>query len=676
MNIYGLDYQNKKSFNTNKIMKIKRLHNISINDRINTPFQYYNNQSIKHNINIYTDYNYNNEKINYDGFNYFINVNNETSKNKTYSSLTQTIKNTNIKNGNIKINEINKNKSYSNKTLNNNNKFIINDFIGNNNTFIYDDDYYKLYTHKKLNTSPFPNFNTRLNPIDYYTNNYYDFNSNSLDLDVIYNSNKRHVISNLNNDWKKSIEFNGNNEYKDYFKQLDGQPIDEIKSKKDKFMKINILNGRLYIPQKNENSKNNNMIYISDQNKSIETDFHNPYKNKINENQRIKNIHLNNSYKEINNEKQLFKIKSINYKIKKKISQGLKKINKIPKILHISNYNLDSFSLVDKTNNQNINVNSKLLNKNKNIIEEKKENNNIQVNNKNLNQILKKVIKVPKIKRKKINLNLFKKNLTTNEELRHNNKKQNPLMKYNSINNKKIQKNNFNRIRSNNSNIPFSNNVLFVSININEEEKVEQTKNKDDNLGFNYRLNKVENYKKFKLGNQFKTKKECELCHELIFCYIYKTHYMSHPAKILDFLFLGNFIHATNISDLKKLKINYILNVAKECYNYKLPKDLKETHWMIKDEEDFDIIDYFEEANEFIDKCKLMGGTCLVHCKMGVSRSATIVIAYLIKIKNLSVDEAFDFVKKKRISINPNPGFMKQLYEYEKIIRNKECKYK
>ena len=124
MNIYGLDYQNTKSFNTNKIMKIKRLHNISINDRINTPFQYYNNQSIKHNINIYTDYNYNNEKINYDGFNYFINVNNETSKNKTYSSL--------------------------NKTLNNNNKFIINDFIGNNNTFIYDDDYYKLYTHKKL----------------------------------------------------------------------------------------------------------------------------------------------------------------------------------------------------------------------------------------------------------------------------------------------------------------------------------------------------------------------------------------------------------------------------------------------------------------------------------------------------------------------------------------------
>ena len=67
-----------------------------------------------------------------------------------------------------------------------------------------------------------------------------------------------------------------------------------------------------------------------------------------------------------------------------------------------------------------------------------------------------------------------------------------------------------------------------------------------------------------------------------------------------------------------------------------------------------------------------MGGICLVHCKLGVSRSTTFVIAYLIKYANLTTDEAFAFVKSKRSSIKPNDGFMRQLYMYEKILRENQ----
>lgn len=55
----------------------------------------------------------------------------------------------------------------------------------------------------------------------------------------------------------------------------------------------------------------------------------------------------------------------------------------------------------------------------------------------------------------------------------------------------------------------------------------------------------------------------------------------------------------------------------------------------------------------------------LVHCQAGISRSATICIAYLMYLKHLNLDEAFDFLKSKRSVISPNLNFMRQLAEFE-----------
>ena len=169
-----------------------------------------------------------------------------------------------------------------------------------------------------------------------------------------------------------------------------------------------------------------------------------------------------------------------------------------------------------------------------------------------------------------------------------------------------------------------------------------------------------------------KVKRECELCHIFVEAYLYRTHHMNHPTQILKFLYLGNYKHSSDNKELKKLKINYILNCAIECHNYNLPKNVKELHLKVKDIDTFEILYYFDIANEFINKCKLMGGICLVHCKLGVSRSTTFVIAYLMKYANLTTDEAFEFVKNKRSSIKPNDGFMRQLRMYEKILRESQ----
>lgn len=55
----------------------------------------------------------------------------------------------------------------------------------------------------------------------------------------------------------------------------------------------------------------------------------------------------------------------------------------------------------------------------------------------------------------------------------------------------------------------------------------------------------------------------------------------------------------------------------------------------------------------------------LVHCNAGVSRSPSIVIAYLMIVMKLSYDESYDTVKRARSCIRPNDGFVKQLRSIE-----------
>lgn len=65
------------------------------------------------------------------------------------------------------------------------------------------------------------------------------------------------------------------------------------------------------------------------------------------------------------------------------------------------------------------------------------------------------------------------------------------------------------------------------------------------------------------------------------------------------------------------------------------------------------------------DSVKQSGGRVLVHCQAGISRSATICLAYLMHTQRVRLDEAFDFVKQRRQVISPNLAFMGQLLQFE-----------
>lgn len=73
------------------------------------------------------------------------------------------------------------------------------------------------------------------------------------------------------------------------------------------------------------------------------------------------------------------------------------------------------------------------------------------------------------------------------------------------------------------------------------------------------------------------------------------------------------------------------------------------------------------------DSVKECCGRVLVHCQAGISRSATICLAYLMMKKRVKLEEAFEFVKQRRSIISPNFSFMGQLLQFESQVLATSC---
>nr|XP_056704582.1 dual specificity protein phosphatase 4 [Euleptes europaea] len=149
-------------------------------------------------------------------------------------------------------------------------------------------------------------------------------------------------------------------------------------------------------------------------------------------------------------------------------------------------------------------------------------------------------------------------------------------------------------------------------------------------------------------------------------------HDQGGPVEILPFLYLGSAHHAARRDMLDALGITALLNVSSDCPNH------FEGHFQYKcipveDNHKTDISSWFMEAIEYIDSVKACHGRVLVHCHAGISRSATICLAYLIMKKRVKLEEAFEFVKQRRSIISPNFSFMGQLLQFESQVLATSC---
>ncbi|XP_069758233.1 dual specificity protein phosphatase 22-A isoform X2 [Narcine bancroftii] len=162
-------------------------------------------------------------------------------------------------------------------------------------------------------------------------------------------------------------------------------------------------------------------------------------------------------------------------------------------------------------------------------------------------------------------------------------------------------------------------------------------------------------------------------------------------TKILDGLYLGNIRDSQNKDSLVKNGITHILSI---CNNAKpVLEDMKYLCIPAFDSSNQNLdhldllliqylnssvifspskvisrIQYFKECIKFIHESRINGGGCIVHCLAGVSRSTTMVVAYLMTVTDYSWEECLFAVKSVRSYANPNINFQQQLQEFDATL--------
>ncbi|XP_053244062.1 dual specificity protein phosphatase 13-like [Podarcis raffonei] len=152
----------------------------------------------------------------------------------------------------------------------------------------------------------------------------------------------------------------------------------------------------------------------------------------------------------------------------------------------------------------------------------------------------------------------------------------------------------------------------------------------------------------------------------------------NHVDQVWPNLYLGDAWAARSKAILQSLGITHILNAADGPYNIntgaRYYRDLPVVYYGVQafDDTSFDISVFFQDAANFIHNAlKATGGKVFVHCAMGLSRSATLVLAYLMIHENLTLVEALKSVDSNR-GICPNTGFLIQLRALDIRLNNEK----
>ncbi|TQV93474.1 hypothetical protein V2A60_010119 [Cordyceps javanica] len=150
-------------------------------------------------------------------------------------------------------------------------------------------------------------------------------------------------------------------------------------------------------------------------------------------------------------------------------------------------------------------------------------------------------------------------------------------------------------------------------------------------------------------------------------------------SEIRPHLFLGNLYSTLNLETLRSNNITALMSLMDAHHGQWGAPHIRNiipqaSHLYIQclDSSTTDLLQFMSKVCDFIDEhvCAPAAGggdaNVLVHCREGVSRSATMVIAYLMRKDSMSLDDALAEVKEKR-KVRPNPNFLDQLRVWEAV---------
>lgn len=143
---------------------------------------------------------------------------------------------------------------------------------------------------------------------------------------------------------------------------------------------------------------------------------------------------------------------------------------------------------------------------------------------------------------------------------------------------------------------------------------------------------------------------------------------LAEPARVLDYVFLGDCDAAMNTDMLRYLGIDSIVNCASgsvltshDFYD----DDFAYVEFEAEDMPGYDLLgNHFDETRKFLDDCAQSDRKALVHCAAGINRSAALVVAYLMVTQNRKLIDAVDHCFARRPIILCNEGFVEQLVRF------------
>lgn len=137
-------------------------------------------------------------------------------------------------------------------------------------------------------------------------------------------------------------------------------------------------------------------------------------------------------------------------------------------------------------------------------------------------------------------------------------------------------------------------------------------------------------------------------------------------TKIDNTIYLGNAFNAADYNYIKNNGITAIVNASKEISNYfETNSDLQ--YFKLDDVKDINsssIKKYFDNFISFVEKIKAENGRILIHCFMGSSRSAILVVLYKVYFLGDKLEDSIIDITNKRERVNINITFVEELKDY------------